>query len=218
MSKSQRRSSSEPVPEQGATAGAHMGKTAYPPFAQRPPRARGRAGPASRPHVEPAETEALLCGLAADLMQNSQSLRAMVVKLVLLTEGLCREVEAEMGSVRRLMSELSEAERRAGNAPFAALIDDCLRRERSRQTRSRSGIGARDRKRAPPAGHGRLGAREREVLQLITEGLHSPRIADQLGIKTATVEVHRRNIMRKLNLHSVAALTKYAVREGLTEL
>ena len=68
---------------------------------------------------------------------------------------------------------------------------------------------------APPA---RLGARECAVLKLITEGAHSPGIAVQLGISVATVEVHRRNIMRKLGLHSVAALTRYAIREGLTTL
>ena len=61
-----------------------------------------------------------------------------------------------------------------------------------------------------------LGQREREVLQLIAEGHRSQQIADRLCISVATVEVHRRNIMRKLGLHSVAELTKYAIREGLT--
>lgn len=68
--------------------------------------------------------------------------------------------------------------------------------------------------RAPPPSC--LGAREREVLRLVTEGAHSPAIAAQLGIAVATVDVHRRNLMRKLNLHSVATLTRYAIREGLT--
>jgi DNA-binding NarL/FixJ family response regulator len=63
-----------------------------------------------------------------------------------------------------------------------------------------------------------LSAREREVLQLLAEGLSSPQIAGRLFVATATVETHRRNVMRKLNLHSVAELTKYAVREGLTPL
>lgn len=63
-----------------------------------------------------------------------------------------------------------------------------------------------------------LGAREREVLRLITEGQRSPAIAARLGITLATVEVHRRNIMRKLGLHTVAGLTKYALREGLASL
>jgi len=72
------------------------------------------------------------------------------------------------------------------------------------------------------AGHGsatkdaaRLGARERQVLQWVAAGRTSAQIADQLHIATSTVEVHRRNIMRKLDLHSVAELTRYAIRNGL---
>ena len=56
------------------------------------------------------------------------------------------------------------------------------------------------------------------MLQLLAEGERSPAIAVRLHISIATVEAHRRNIMRKLNLHSVAQLTKYAIREGLTSL
>src|ERR1035437_7460502 len=55
-----------------------------------------------------------------------------------------------------------------------------------------------------------LGRREREVLQLLADGHTSPEIGEQLHIATSTVEVHRRNIMRKLELHSIAELTKYA--------
>ena len=61
-----------------------------------------------------------------------------------------------------------------------------------------------------------LGPREREVLQLIAEGHRSPAIAARLFISVATVEAHRRNIMRKLDLHTMAELTKFAIREGLT--
>ncbi len=61
----------------------------------------------------------------------------------------------------------------------------------------------------------RLSRREREVLRLIAEGTRSPSIAEQLHISLGTVEVHRRNIMRKLGLRTVAELTRYAVREGL---
>ena len=63
-----------------------------------------------------------------------------------------------------------------------------------------------------------LGRREREVLQLLASGKTSNRIAEALGIATGTVEVHRRNIMRKLDLHNVAELTRYAIREGLTSV
>ena len=61
-----------------------------------------------------------------------------------------------------------------------------------------------------------LGRREREVLKLLAEGSTSPEIASVLNIATSTVEVHRRNIMAKLDLHSVAELTKYAIRQGIT--
>lgn len=63
-----------------------------------------------------------------------------------------------------------------------------------------------------------LGAREREVLQLVAEGLTSSQIARRLHVATSTVDTHRRNLMRKLGLHTVADLTKYAIREGLTAL
>ena len=62
----------------------------------------------------------------------------------------------------------------------------------------------------------RLGRREREVLTLLAEGKTSQEIASKLNIATGTVIAHRRNISRKLDLHSVAELTKYAIREGLT--
>lgn len=61
-----------------------------------------------------------------------------------------------------------------------------------------------------------LTPREREVLQLIAEGLTSKEIGSRLGTALKTVESHRTNIIRKLDLHSIAELTKYAIREGLT--
>jgi DNA-binding NarL/FixJ family response regulator len=67
-----------------------------------------------------------------------------------------------------------------------------------------------------PSAH--IGRRERQVLALLAEGKRSHEIAALLNISIATVEAHRRNIMRKLGLHSVAELTKYAVRKGLTSL
>jgi len=63
-----------------------------------------------------------------------------------------------------------------------------------------------------------LSGREGEVLRLIAEGVRSPEIAARLHITVATVEVHRRNIMRKLGLRTVAELTKHAIREGLVSL
>jgi DNA-binding NarL/FixJ family response regulator len=63
-----------------------------------------------------------------------------------------------------------------------------------------------------------LTPREREVLQLITEGTSMKKIASILHVSTKTVETHRQHIMKKLSIHSVADLTKYAIREGLTSL
>lgn len=61
----------------------------------------------------------------------------------------------------------------------------------------------------------KLGARERQVLALVATGYTSAQIAEQLNIAASTIEVHRRNIMRKLDVHSVVGLTRYAIRNGL---
>jgi two-component system response regulator NreC len=63
-----------------------------------------------------------------------------------------------------------------------------------------------------------LTAREREILQLIAEGKTTKEIAAHHGLSIKTVESHRQQIMDKLNLHSVAQLTKFAIREGITGL
>jgi DNA-binding NarL/FixJ family response regulator len=63
-----------------------------------------------------------------------------------------------------------------------------------------------------------LSAREREVLQLLAEGKSTKEIATAINVSVKTVETHRKQIMDKLDIHSVAELTKYAIREGLTPL
>jgi len=60
-----------------------------------------------------------------------------------------------------------------------------------------------------------LTQREREILKLIAEGYKNKEIADDLCISVKTVEKHRANLMEKLNLHNVQALTTYAIEEGL---
>ena len=64
----------------------------------------------------------------------------------------------------------------------------------------------------------RLTAREREVLQLLAEGKGTKEIAAELHLSTKTVETHRLHLMEKLDIYTVAELTKYAIREGLTTL
>lgn len=63
-----------------------------------------------------------------------------------------------------------------------------------------------------------LTAREREVLQLLAEGKSTKQIASLLHLSTKTVETHRQQIMKKLNIRSVAELTRFAIREGLVPL
>ncbi|MCE9637922.1 MAG: response regulator transcription factor [Planctomycetes bacterium] len=72
--------------------------------------------------------------------------------------------------------------------------------------------------RQSPPSEGPLSTREREVLQAMAAGHSTKEIAFHLGISVKTAETHRRQIMEKLDLHSVAELTKYAIREGLSSL
>lgn len=70
---------------------------------------------------------------------------------------------------------------------------------------------------AAPRDMDRLTGREREVLREIALGRSTKQIAARLGIGVRTVETHRANLMRKLDRHSVALLTQFAIREGLVE-
>jgi two-component system, NarL family, response regulator NreC len=70
----------------------------------------------------------------------------------------------------------------------------------------------------PQAADSALSERELGVLKLIAEGRNTKEIAADLGVSVKTIESHRTRIMSKLNLHSVADLTKYALRKGYTSL
>lgn len=74
------------------------------------------------------------------------------------------------------------------------------------------------RRQAPGTGGARLSRREQQVLSLIARGLSNKEIAARLGVSVRTVETHRERIMTKLDLHSVAALTRYAIAQGLVPL
>jgi DNA-binding NarL/FixJ family response regulator len=63
-----------------------------------------------------------------------------------------------------------------------------------------------------------LTPREREVIQLVAEGKTTKEVASALSLSVKTAETHRTNLMRKLDLHSVAALTLYAVRNGIVQI
>lgn len=64
----------------------------------------------------------------------------------------------------------------------------------------------------------KISSRETEVLQLLAEGKSSKEIGEVLFLSSKTVDVHRNNVMKKLDLHTIPELTKYAIREGLTSL
>ena len=72
--------------------------------------------------------------------------------------------------------------------------------------------------RQAPADEIPLTSREREVLQLLTEGLSSKEIAQRLHTSARTIDVHRQHIMEKLDLHSLPELVKYAIRKRLITL
>jgi DNA-binding NarL/FixJ family response regulator len=63
-----------------------------------------------------------------------------------------------------------------------------------------------------------LSSREYEILQLLAEGFSTKEIAEKLHLSIKTIETHRHNIMEKTNVNSIAELTKYAIREGITSL
>ena len=154
------------------------------------------------------------------LAHRDRASRRRVGELEAANESLQRQVELEARRLQTIMRELVLAAERAGTQPLAramravacwqsdlsSVIDNRPRAEQS---------GEPVRPRAPVQ---RLSAREDEVLRLLASGDRSPCIAARLGISASTVEVHRRNIMRKLGLHCVVDLTKYAVRQGLTSL
>ena len=71
-------------------------------------------------------------------------------------------------------------------------------------------------KRADSSVFSLLTEREREVLQLLAEGLPTREIAERLHVSAKTIGTHREHLMAKLDIHSVAGLTKYAIRENLT--
>ena len=105
---------------------------------------------------------------------------------------------------------LSEAIREVqkGNTFFSPSI---ARRLRHRHQKSP------DRKGRLKAKAARLSSRELEVLQLIAEGMANKQAATELGISVKTVEKHQDHLMRKLDLHDMAHLTRYAIAEGIVE-
>ena len=158
--------------------------------------------------------------LLEELVRRNHAVRRRVGELEATNESLQREIGLEARKLQTIMRELVLAAARTGAQPLARAMravaswQSDLLFATNCQPQGGQGCG-QCRALAPMA---QLSARELEVLRLLTEGSRSPCIASQLGISASTVEVHRRNIMRKLGLHCIADLTKYAVRQGLTPL
>jgi DNA-binding NarL/FixJ family response regulator len=136
----------------------------------------------------------LILSMHADLRFVTESLRAGAAGYLLKDSGFKQLVQA----VRQAMT---------GQLVLSEKISDVLARDYVRVI-GRDGASA----------FVVLSAREREVLQLIAEGRSTREVAAKLNVSIKTVETHRRQIMEKLDIHSIAELTKYAIREGITGL
>jgi DNA-binding NarL/FixJ family response regulator len=136
----------------------------------------------------------LILSMHADLRFVTESLRAGAAGYLLKDSGFKQLVQA----IRQAM---------AGQLVLSEKISDVLARDYVRVI-GRDGASA----------FVVLSAREREVLQLIAEGRSTREVAAELNVSIKTIETHRRQIMEKLDIHSIAELTKYAIREGITGL
>jgi DNA-binding NarL/FixJ family response regulator len=136
----------------------------------------------------------LILSMHADLRFVTESLRAGAAGYLLKDSGFKQLVQA----IRQAMT---------GQLVLSEKISDVLARDYVRVI-GRDGASA----------FVVLSAREREVLQLIAEGRSTREVAAALNVSIKTIETHRRQIMEKLDIHSVAELTKYAIREGITGL
>ena len=157
----------------------------------------------------------LLNGLEAtrEILEVFPSTRILI--LTAHNDGVYIKSATESGAVGFLLKQASARvlskgirEVNKGNVFFGPFIAKLLP-ERERKSLDRAG-------RSKPR-KGRLTSREMEVFQLIAEGKANKQIAAELGIGIKTVETHRERLMEKLNIHSIAGLTRLAVTMGIIE-
>jgi DNA-binding NarL/FixJ family response regulator len=149
---------------------------------------------ARRIHAQDPAIRIAMLSMHADRRYVLESLKAGAAAYLLKDDGFAELVRA----IPRIM---------AGQVVLAARISDQV-------VQDYLALAGRDAVSAFSA----LSPREREVLQLIAEGRSTKEIAAAQAVSVKTVETRRKQIMDKLDLHSVAELTKYAIREGLTSL
>ena len=141
---------------------------------------------------------------------------AVPAKILILTVHESDQVVAEVldaGADGYVLK--SEAGRTLVEAIRALLQHQTFFPERVRTGATRPAGGRH--KAAATRGSPRLTARQREVLQLLTEGRSNKEIGAMLGMSTKTAETHRTQIMAKLNLHSMSELVRYAIRNRIIE-
>ncbi len=169
--------------------------------------------------AEQLRPDILIMDITMDDLNGMDATRAIVAK----GQGT-RIIALSMHADKRFVAGMFEA------GAMAYLLKDCAYDELLQAIRQVtggrtylcsmiSGVVIRDyiqrmRKNEPSL----LSPREKEILQLMAEGSTTKRIADQLKVSVKTVETHRQHIMEKLNIFSIAELTKYAIKEGITSL
>jgi DNA-binding NarL/FixJ family response regulator len=115
-------------------------------------------------------------------------------------------------------SYLAECGCRSGGTADAVEGDSAAPAPGNGQANGKGQAGPNGTSRSHPPAFSALTPKQREVLQLLTEGMSNKEVAAALAISTKTAEAHRAQIMEKLQIHSMAGLTKYAIREGLTSV
>lgn len=188
-----------------------------------------------------AQTEWIVCGEAQDgreAVKLALKLRPDIVLLdVTMPElnGLdaTRQIYRRLPGTPILILTMHESEELCGEAIQAGASGCVLKSDSPRQLLAAvEAVAAGGKYFTRPTGHAtqsggqrlgggpvlpRLSAREREIVQLLAEGHTSKEIASRLGIAFKTVDAHRTNIMRRLNVHAVADLVRYAVRERIIQ-
>lgn len=186
-----------------------------------------------------------VCGEAADGREAVQKTRELLPDLVLLDVGMpnlngldaARQIMNSAPEVRVLMLTMHDGEQivrevlEIGARGFLLKSDaarDLITAVEALQRRTTFFTSAvaemvldgflRPRNPNDPVLKDRLTSREREVVQLLAEGKTSKEVAVVLNLSVKTAETHRTNIMRKLDLHSVADLVRYAIRNNIVQV
>jgi DNA-binding NarL/FixJ family response regulator len=156
------------------------------------------------------DTKVVALSMHSDRRYVSEALKAGAAAY-LLKDGAFDELVSAIRAV--VANKVYLSPRVAG-----VVVDDYVRRLPGDRSDGRGNGGASEAGGDFSNAFQKLTAREREVLQLMAEGFATKEIATRLHVSVKTVETHRRQLMEKLQLYSVAEVTKYAIREGLTSL